>query len=129
MVTFSDVVKEAVRDLDQTGKDAERCFAMHRAASVLDDLRSQLVRDAKDMAVRFDRYAEQCTIGDVRGAPTGWSTLQDIARNEGRYAAQLEAFKDTFRLLTGKKYREVRDALEDREEASSAKVRAAAVSR
>lgn len=132
MFSFVDVVKAATVDLDATGKDAERCFAATRLATRLDGYRAYLIREASLAGKSFTLYADRVEAGmhsNSHTMPSGFSAITEIVATQARYDATLEAFKDCFRLLTGKKYSAVRDDLLDREEASSAKVRAAAVSR
>ena len=75
--------------------DTPRGLAFVNLAGEIDMLERQLVDDARTMAMRFKRYADDVESGMHASDPSGYSTLRDIPER----AATLKAKRDALRML------------------------------
>jgi hypothetical protein len=84
----------------------EKSNALFNLAWNLDSLQVRIRDGAEYMAERFARYAREVGEGDVRPAPTGWSTLNELTEMAAEHRAKLDAFKAFFEVVTGRKLAE-----------------------
>jgi hypothetical protein len=80
----------------------ESHVAIRRLARQLDDLRARIESDSREMARRFESYADSLSdVSYIGTPPTSYSTLTDIVENVAKFRALEDAFKECFEPLTG----------------------------
>jgi len=69
------------------------------AASTIDRLTADIIRDSKSLSEKFARYAEEVELRGEGWSPLGYSSLRDLDLNIAQLAVHKEYFRNLLRTL------------------------------
>ena len=69
------------------------------AASTIDRLTADIIRDSKNLSEKFARYAEEVELRGEGWSPLGYSSLRDLDLNIAQLAVHKEYFRNLLRTL------------------------------
>jgi len=84
-------------------KDSKEWTSLHvemiAAATTIDNLTADIIRDSKNLSEKFARYAEEVELRGEGWSPLGYSSLRDLDLNIAQLAVHKEYFKNLLRTI------------------------------
>lgn len=88
-------------------KDSKEWTSLHvellTTAGTIDRLTADIIRDSKNLAEKFTRYAEEVELRGEGWSPLGYSSLRDLDLNIERIAVHKEYFRTMLRRIDAHK--------------------------